>query len=261
MAAKIEIRDVSKVFDPVRLGEDRVHAFGPVDLDRRAGEFVSLARSFGLRKVDPDADDRGPAAADRTARSGSTAASVTEPRTDIGIMFQDNTLVPWRTVRGNIELQLELRGLDPRRYAERIVGLLRIGPARRLREPAALRAFGRHAAARRLLPGAGARARDAASRRAARQARRDDPREHPPRPAGALDGEAARPSSSSRTASRRRCSSRRRVCVITPRPGRIDTVIDIDLPWPRDLDVKTRPGLRRLCRPRSTEIFHGYGVL
>ena len=28
---------------------------------------------------------------------------VTGPRTDIGIMFQDNTLVPWRTVRGNVD--------------------------------------------------------------------------------------------------------------------------------------------------------------
>ena len=37
---------------------------------------------------------------------------VAGPATDIGIMFQDNTLVPWRTVRGNVELQLELRGFD-----------------------------------------------------------------------------------------------------------------------------------------------------
>ena len=39
-------------------------------------------------------------------------------------MFQDNTLVPWRTVRGNVALQLELRGLESPRYAERIEALL-----------------------------------------------------------------------------------------------------------------------------------------
>ena len=38
---------------------------------------------------------------------------VTGPQTDIGIMFQDNTLVPWRSVLGNIELQLEMRGIVP----------------------------------------------------------------------------------------------------------------------------------------------------
>ena len=46
------------------------------------------------------------------------------PQTDIGIMFQDNTLVPWRTVWGNVALQLELRGLDVRAYANRIETLL-----------------------------------------------------------------------------------------------------------------------------------------
>ena len=45
-------------------------------------------------------------------------------RTDIGIMFQDSTLVPWRSVRGNVELQLALRGLSPAAYRERIDALL-----------------------------------------------------------------------------------------------------------------------------------------
>merc|ERR1711965_1106937 len=36
---------------------------------------------------------------------------VKSPRNDIGVMFQESTLVPWRTVLGNIELQLELRGV------------------------------------------------------------------------------------------------------------------------------------------------------
>src|SRR3974390_886831 len=51
--------------------------------------------------------------------------TVDGPRTDIGIMFQDNTLVPWRTVRGNVALQLELRGIDPEPCRDRIDGLLR----------------------------------------------------------------------------------------------------------------------------------------
>ena len=51
-----------------------------------------------------------------------------------------------------------------------------------------------------------------------------------------------------------------RVCVITPRPGRIDRIIDIDLPYPRDLDVKRSPRFVGYVR-EIQEIFHGYGVL
>jgi NitT/TauT family transport system ATP-binding protein len=51
-----------------------------------------------------------------------------------------------------------------------------------------------------------------------------------------------------------------KVCVITPRPGRIDRVIEIDLPWPRDLAVKRSPEFNAYVRDIQ-EIFHGYGVL
>jgi NitT/TauT family transport system ATP-binding protein len=51
-----------------------------------------------------------------------------------------------------------------------------------------------------------------------------------------------------------------RVCVISPRPGRIERVIDIDLPWPRDLAVK-RSEKFGVYAGEIEEIFHGYGVL
>jgi len=51
-----------------------------------------------------------------------------------------------------------------------------------------------------------------------------------------------------------------KVCVITPRPGRIDRIIDIDLPYPRDLDVKSSPEFVAYVR-EIQDIFHGYGVL
>ncbi len=51
-----------------------------------------------------------------------------------------------------------------------------------------------------------------------------------------------------------------KVAVITPRPGRIETVIPIDLPFPRDLDVKNSPAFIRHVRDIQ-EIFRGYGVI
>jgi NitT/TauT family transport system ATP-binding protein len=51
-----------------------------------------------------------------------------------------------------------------------------------------------------------------------------------------------------------------RVCIITPRPGRIDRVIPIDLSWPRDLSVKKTPAFANHLA-EIQEVFHGYGVL
>ena len=183
----IELEGVSKIFGS---GPAAVHAFGPVDLDIEPGEFVSLLGPSGCGKSTLMLMLAGlMPCTTGVIRVGGRA--VTGPQTDIGIMFQDNTLVPWRTVRGNIELQLELRGLPVAKLRRAGREPARLGAPRRLRRPLPLRAFGRHAAARRLLPGDGARAADHAARRAARKARRHDPREHPPRPAGALDAAAA----------------------------------------------------------------------
>ena len=51
-----------------------------------------------------------------------------------------------------------------------------------------------------------------------------------------------------------------RICVITPRPGRIDKVIDVDLPYPRTLTTKKSPEFVNLVA-EIQEIFHGYGVI
>jgi NitT/TauT family transport system ATP-binding protein len=49
---------------------------------------------------------------------------VTEPRTDIGMMFQSPVLLPWKSVLGNVMLQAEVRGLDRARYEKRSRELL-----------------------------------------------------------------------------------------------------------------------------------------
>ena len=48
--------------------------------------------------------------------------------------------------------------------------------------------------------------------------------------------------------------------MVTPRPGQIDRVIDIDLPWPRDLDVKRSSAFADYVR-EIQEVFHGFGIL
>lgn len=55
---------------------------------------------------------------------------LTEPRIEIGYLTQQDTLMPWRTLRKNIELPLELRGVEREERGRRAVQLLdRVGLA------------------------------------------------------------------------------------------------------------------------------------
>jgi NitT/TauT family transport system ATP-binding protein len=255
MSASVDIRGLTKVFGE---GAAAVHAFGPADLAIGRGEFVSLLGPSGCGKstlmliiaglLKPS---RGEVTVDGRPVAG--------PLTDIGIMFQDNTLVPWRTVWGNVALQLELRGLDARAYAGRIEALL-----------ASVRLEG--FADRRPYELSGGMQQRAAFCQAM---------VHEPdtllldEPLGKLD---AMTREAIRTDLQRLWMEKRptvifvthsieeavqlssKVCVVTPRPGRIDRIIDIDLPYPRDLGVKSSPAFVAHVREIQA-IFHGYGVL
>ncbi|MCB1501298.1 MAG: ABC transporter ATP-binding protein [Bauldia sp.] len=255
MSASIDIDGLTKVFGS---GPEAVHAFGPSSLHIGKGEFVSLLGPSGCGKstlmliiaglLEPTS---GEVRVDEK--------TVTGPLTDIGIMFQDNTLVPWRTVWGNVALQLELRGENPSRHRQRIESLL-----------ASVKLDGfadRHPYE--LSGGMQQRA-------AFCQAMVHDPDtllfDEPLGKLDAMTRESIRTDLQTLWLSKRptvvfvthsieeavQLSSK--VCLITPRPGRIDRVIDIDLPYPRDLDVKS--GADFVGHVREIQaIFHGYGVL
>ena len=218
-------------------------AFGPVDLTVEPGAFVTFLGPSGCGKSTLLLMIAGllPPSHGAIRIDG---ASVTEPRTDIGIMFKDNTLVPWRSVRRNIELQLELRGLDPRRYAERIVGLVRTVRLEGFenRPPYELSGGMQQRAAfcqalvhepETLLLDEPLGKLDAMTRESIRRDLQALWMEK--RPTVALVTHSIDEAIQLST----------RVCVITPRPGRIHAIIDIDLPWPRTVD-EDLPGLRRL---------------
>jgi NitT/TauT family transport system ATP-binding protein len=50
---------------------------------------------------------------------------VNRPQTDLGIIFQDSVLLDWRDVLSNVMLQIEIRGLDQNIYAPRAHELLK----------------------------------------------------------------------------------------------------------------------------------------
>ena len=255
MSHLIELSAVSKTFGS---GADAVHAFGPVDLSIDDGEFFSLLGPSGCGKstlmlmiaglLEPS-----------EGHIELGGQPVDGPRTDIGIIFQDNTLVPWRTVQGNIELQLEMRGLSLAAYGERIDMLLR---SVHLEDFA-----GRHPYE--LSGGMQQRA-------AFCQAMIHNPKimllDEPLGKLDAMTRERIRTDLQSLWMQQRptvvfvthsieeaiQLSSK--VAVITPRPGRIDEVIPIDLPFPRDFDVKNSTDFARYERTIQ-EIFRGYGVI
>ncbi|MFK8252957.1 ABC transporter ATP-binding protein [Ancylobacter terrae] len=255
MAATIEISALTKTFG---VGPQAVHAFGPVDLTIEAGSFVSLLGPSGCGKSTLMLMIAGLLEA-TSGQVSFDGAPVRKPRTDIGIMFQDNTLVPWRTVWGNVALQLELRGLDPADYAGRIDDLLR---------SVKLEGFAR----RHPYELSGGMQQRAAFCQAL---------VHEPdtllfdEPLGKLDAmtrESIRTDLQSLWMKRRptvvfvthsieeavQLSST--VCVVTPRPGRVERSIPIDLPWPRDMEVKSSPRFTQYVR-EIQGIFHDYGVL
>ncbi len=251
----VEIKALTKVFGQ---GENAVKAFGPSDLDINEGEFISLLGPSGCGKSTLLLMVAGLL----ESSSGSVklkGTSVTGPRTDIGIMFQDNTLVPWRTVRGNIELQLELRGLNVDDYSERIDTLL---------QQVSLSEFSQNAPYE-LSGGMQQRA-------AFCQALIHEPDtlllDEPLGKLDAMTREVIRRDLQTLWMQKKQTvmlvthsieeavQLSNRVVVISPRPGVIDQIFEIDLPWPRDLEVKNSPAFSEYVM-QIQRIFQNYGVL
>ena len=101
---------------------------------------------------------------------------LTEPRRDIGYVFQRANLMPWRTVTSNIALPLEIAHIAPVEIASRteaMISLVGLEGFAGVTSGATLR---RHAAARRACPRADPRTHRPAARRAVRLAGCADPR-------------------------------------------------------------------------------------
>jgi len=255
MASGIEISSAMKVYGE---GAAAVHAFGPSTLAVEPGEFVSLVGPSGCGKSTLMLMTAGLL----SCSSGSISIEgrpVRGPQTRVGIMFQDNTLVPWRTVRGNIELQLELRGLDVRSYQAKIEHLLRSVSLQDFAERYPYELSGgmqqRAAFCQTLVHGPGILLLDEPLGKLDAMTRENIRRDLQ---ALWLDERSTVIFVTHSIEEAVQLSTR--VCVISPRPGRIEKVIDIDLPWPRDLAVKRSSRFGDYAG-EIEEIFHGYGVL
>jgi NitT/TauT family transport system ATP-binding protein len=98
----VSLRGVTKVYD------GGVVALGPLDLDVRNGEFVSLLGPSGCGKSTVLRLIAGLNAP--TSGTVGVARSSAQPRGrhSIGFVFQEPTLMPWASVRENVRLPLKL---------------------------------------------------------------------------------------------------------------------------------------------------------
>jgi NitT/TauT family transport system ATP-binding protein len=95
----VSLRSVSKTFD------SGTQAIAALDLDVRGGEFLSLVGPSGC----------GKSTALRIIANliAPTTGSVEWPggKPEIGFVFQEPTLMPWRSTLDNVRLPLELKGI------------------------------------------------------------------------------------------------------------------------------------------------------
>ena len=253
--AYVAIDGVAKTYK--RDGRE-THALEHIDLAIREGEFLAIVGPSGcgkstlLRLV---AGLHLPTAG--VVRVGGRV--VDRPQTDLGIVFQSPVLLDWRTAVNNVLVQVELRGMDPRAWRERALRLL---------EQVGLRDFADRYPHE--LSG-GMRQRVAI----ARALIHDAPLLLMDEPFGALDAltrEQMRLDLEALWLATRKTVLfithsideavllADRVVVMSPRPGKIEQIMDIRMPRPRGLDARRLPEFADTTE-RITNIFLARGVL
>jgi ABC-type nitrate/sulfonate/bicarbonate transport system ATPase subunit len=121
MTTGIVVRDLSVVYDAP--GGGILLALGPITLSLGRGEFVCLIGPSGCGKstlIRILAGLQPPAQGQVLLND----APINQPSRQVGIMFQDANLMPWRTVLENISLPLELKGAALKQRHEAALELL-----------------------------------------------------------------------------------------------------------------------------------------
>ena len=128
MTAKLEAHDVTLDYAQPRTGS-RLRALDRVNLAIDDGEFVSIVGPSGCGKTTflSVVDGLIPATEGRILVDG---IAVTRPGPDRAVVFQDASLLPWRTVLRNVLYGLECIGVprrEARERAEHFVALVGLG--------------------------------------------------------------------------------------------------------------------------------------
>jgi NitT/TauT family transport system ATP-binding protein len=240
-------------------GHPAVQAVSDVDLAINSGEFVSLIGPSGCGKstlLRVAADLQTPSAGRATVAGDSPRAA--RLKREIGFVFQDSALLEWRTIIENVMLPLELQG---------VAFKTRFAKAKELLALTGLAGFEK-AYPRQLSGGMRQRASIARAMSTAPAVLLMD------EPFGALDQitrdrlnmELLELSQRERMtvlfvthSIREAVLLSDRVVVMSPRPGCIRRVLNIDLPRPRHLSIRSDPRFIALAQEGVEALEEGFG--
>jgi len=122
-------RDLSVVYET---SQGPLAALGPLDLEVGHGEFVAILGPSGCGKSTLLKIFSG-LLRPTTGRTELSGTGIDGPRNDVGIVFQQPTLLPWKTVQENILMPVRVLGTYSKQHATKagelmnMVGLASFG--------------------------------------------------------------------------------------------------------------------------------------
>jgi len=256
LAASVRLDEVSRLYK--RGGNSDLLAVDRVSLEVFPAEFCSVLGPSGCGKSTLLMMIAGlyPTSSGRVFINDTL---VNGPYTELGIVFQRDVLLDWRTVLDNVLLPIEVKGLSKARYRERALELLNMV------------GLGEFAGAYPEQLSGGMRQRVAICRALVH----DPPLLLMDEPFGALD--ALTREKLNLDLMRLTTESNKtmifvthsideavlmsdRIVIMSPRPGKVTQVLEVDLPKPRTLETRADPHFHALVH-KIREAFHSMGII
>jgi NitT/TauT family transport system ATP-binding protein len=122
-ASWISVENLNKVYFPKK--SEPTHALSDINFSIKQGEFISVVGPSGCGKTTLLNILAG--LIPKTSGSAKIAGhEVLKPLKEVGMVFQAPTLLPWRTIRENIMIPVEVQKLDKKSHQEQATKLINL---------------------------------------------------------------------------------------------------------------------------------------
>jgi NitT/TauT family transport system ATP-binding protein len=122
-ASWISVENLNKVYFPKK--SEPTHALSDINFSIKQGEFISVVGPSGCGKTTLLNILAG--LIPKTSGSAKIAGhEVLKPLKEVGMFFQAPTLLPWRTIRENIMIPVEVQKLDKKSHQEQATKLINL---------------------------------------------------------------------------------------------------------------------------------------